>query len=83
MVLGGKGEPEMISYTGEGIGRVGSTGNVKWCGSVFFRKSSGDKLAFLNNMVGVFESEIDKRKLLRKSMGVEIERKENGTAFNV
>jgi hypothetical protein len=60
MVVGGKGEPEMISYTGEGIGRVGSTGNVKWCGSVFFRKSSGDKLAFLNNMVGVFESEIDK-----------------------
>jgi hypothetical protein len=32
MVVGGKGEPEMISYTGEGIGRVGSTGNVKWCG---------------------------------------------------
>ncbi len=24
----------------------------------FFRKSSGDKLAFLNNIVGVFESEI-------------------------
>jgi hypothetical protein len=60
MVVGGKGEPKMISYTGEGIGRVGSTGNVKWCGSVLFAKSSGDKLAFLNNMVGVFESEIDK-----------------------
>jgi hypothetical protein len=59
MVVGGEGDPEMVSYTGEGIGRVSSTGNVKWCGSVFFRKSSGDKLAFLNNMVGVFESEID------------------------
>jgi hypothetical protein len=60
MVAGGKVEPEMISYTGEGIGRAGPTGNVTWRGSVFFRKSSGDKLAFLNNMVGVFESEIDK-----------------------
>lgn len=59
MVVGSEGDPEMISYTGEGIGRVSATGNVKWCGSVFFRKSSDDKLAFLNNMVGVFESEID------------------------
>ena len=47
MVAGGE-EPEMVTYTGEGIGR----------GSTFFRKSSGDKLAFLNNILGVFESEI-------------------------
>jgi hypothetical protein len=60
MVVVDKGEPEMISYTGEGIGRAGPTGKVTWRGSVFYRKSSGDKLAFLNNMVGVFESEIDK-----------------------
>lgn len=60
MVTGGKGEPEMISYTEEGIVRAGPTGNVTWRGSVFFRMSSGDKLAFLNNMVGVFESEIAK-----------------------
>jgi hypothetical protein len=67
MVVGDKGEPEMISYTGEGIGRVGSTGNITWRGSVFYKKSSGDKLAFLNNMVGVFESEIDKdRNFLEK-----------------
>ena len=59
MVVGDKGKPEMISYTGEGIGRAGPTGKVTWRGSVFYRKSSGDKLAFLNNMVGVFESEID------------------------
>ena len=51
-----EGDPEMISDTGEGRGRVSATGNVKWCGSEFFRKSSGDKLAFLNNMVEVFES---------------------------
>ena len=31
----GRAEPEIITYTGEGIGRVGSSGNVKWCGSLF------------------------------------------------
>ena len=55
----GGGEPEMVTYTGEGIGRISSSGGVKWRGSVFSRTSSGGKLAFLNNMVGVFESEID------------------------
>jgi hypothetical protein len=56
---GGEGVPEMVTYTGEGVGRFSSSGSVKWRGSVFFRTSSGGKLAFLNNMVGVFESEID------------------------
>ena len=55
---GGAGQ-EMITYTGEGIGRFASSGSVKWCGSLFFRRSSGNKLAFLNNMVGVFETDID------------------------
>jgi hypothetical protein len=58
---GGGGEvPEMVTYAGEGVGRFSSSGSIKWRGSVFFRTSSaGSKLAFLNNMVGVFESEID------------------------
>jgi hypothetical protein len=55
----GGGEPEMVTYTGEGVGRISSSGGVKWRGSVFSRTSSSGKLAFLNNMVGVFESEID------------------------
>ena len=57
----------MISYTGEGIGRLDSSGNIKWRGSIFTRKQyyskisgqAGEKLSFLNNKVGVFESEID------------------------
>jgi hypothetical protein len=53
------GESEMIVYTGEGIGRLDSSGNIKWRGSVFFGSSSGGKLASLNNMVGIFESVID------------------------
>jgi hypothetical protein len=43
---GGGGEvPEMVTYTGEGVGRFISSGSVKWRGSVFFRTSSGGKLA--------------------------------------
>lgn len=53
------GEPEVITYTGEGVGRISSSGGVKWRGSIFSRTSSGGKLSFLNNMVGVFEAEID------------------------
>ena len=53
------GEPEMVTYTGEGIGRIDSSGGVKWRGSVFSRTSSGGGLSFLNNMIGVFEAEID------------------------
>ena len=64
-------EPEMVAYTGEGIGRFGSSGDIKWRGSIFTRKqyysktsdpssNQGEgKLSFLNNMVGIFESEID------------------------
>jgi hypothetical protein len=53
------GEPEMVTYTGEGVGRISSSGGVKWRGSIFSRTSSGGKLSLLNNMVGVFEAEID------------------------
>jgi hypothetical protein len=53
------GEPEMVTYTGEGVGRISSSGGIKWRGSIFSRTSSGGKLSFLNNMVGVFEAEID------------------------
>jgi hypothetical protein len=49
----------MVTYTDERVERIISSGGIKWRGSVFSRTSSGDKLAFLNNMIGVFESEID------------------------
>jgi hypothetical protein len=60
MTAGSGGETEMVAYTGEGVGRFSSSsGSIKWRGSVFFRTSTGDKLGFLNNLIGVFESEID------------------------
>jgi hypothetical protein len=62
--IGDGGELEMVPYTGEGIGRFDSSGSIKWRGSVFTRKQyfsslSPGKFSFLNNMVGIFESEID------------------------
>jgi hypothetical protein len=52
------GDSEMATVTGEGIGRFTASG-IKLRGAVFFRTSSTGKLSFLNNVVGVFEAEID------------------------
>ena len=37
---------EMATYTGEGIGRIDSTGSINWRGSIFCKTSSNGKLAF-------------------------------------
>jgi hypothetical protein len=52
------GESEMAVSTGEGIGRISPSG-VKWRGCAFYRTSSTGKLAFLNNLVGLFETDVD------------------------
>lgn len=36
MVAGGEA-PEVVTYTGEGIGRVSSAGNIEWRGSTFLK----------------------------------------------
>jgi hypothetical protein len=53
------GESEIASYTGEGIGRLSSSGGIKWRGAIYYSTSSTGKLAFLNNVVGLFEAESD------------------------
>ncbi|HEY7081664.1 MAG TPA: hypothetical protein VH500_18380 [Nitrososphaeraceae archaeon] len=53
------GESELATYTGEGIGRTASSGKISWRGTVFYRTSSAGKLACLNNLIGVFEVDID------------------------
>ncbi len=65
-VLSGKGqgvimagESGIATFTAEGFGRVTPSGSVKWRGAFFYRTLSGEKLAFINNLVGVFEAEID------------------------
>ena len=50
---------EMATYTGEGIGRIDSTRSINWLGSIFCKTSSSGKLAFFNNLVGVFEAQSD------------------------
>jgi hypothetical protein len=48
----------MAMYTGEAIGKVTPSG-MKVRGAIFFRAVLSGKLAFLSNVMGVFESEID------------------------
>jgi hypothetical protein len=53
------GESEVATVTGEGFGRISPSGSSRWRGSLFYTTPSAGKLAFLNNVVGVFESEVD------------------------
>jgi len=50
MVMSRDGQ-EMATFTGQGIGR--------FVGSVFYHTASAGKVAFLNNLVAVFEHEVD------------------------
>jgi len=51
-------ELELATFAAVGIGRITSPG-VRWLGSVFLRAGSTGNLAFLNEVVGIFETEID------------------------
>jgi hypothetical protein len=52
-------EGDVASYTGEAIGKIDSSGTVRWRGSLFYKSSSNGKLASLNNLVLVLEAEVD------------------------
>jgi hypothetical protein len=52
-------EGDIATSTGEGIGKSDASGVLKWVGAVFFETSSEGKLGFLNNIVGVFEAQVD------------------------
>jgi hypothetical protein len=65
-VLHGKGQgivmardSEVATFTGEGLGRVDPSGNIKWRAAFFYQTKSSGKLAFLNGIVGVSENEVD------------------------
>ena len=52
----------IATWTGQGVGRFTGAGRVSFRGSLFFRTpsmSQGGKLSYLNNIVGVFEYEVD------------------------
>jgi hypothetical protein len=46
---------ELATWTGQGIGHFASDGKIVFRGSLFFTTTSNGKLAFLNNMVGIFQ----------------------------
>ena len=50
---------DVATYSGEGIGKFDALGVLNWRGSIFFETSSEGKLGFLNNIVGVFEAQVD------------------------
>ena len=50
---------EMATFTGQGVGRFIGPGKVRFVGSVFYNTASKGKLTFLNNLVAVFEHEVD------------------------
>jgi hypothetical protein len=50
---------EMASWTGYGVGHITGSGIVSYRGSLFYRTNSTGKLAFLDNLVGVFEFDVD------------------------
>ncbi|MGD1838449.1 MAG: hypothetical protein ACPKPY_10385 [Nitrososphaeraceae archaeon] len=50
---------ETATFTGYGIGRSKGQSGSSFRGSNFYKTSSNGKLAFLNNTVGVFETEVD------------------------
>ena len=52
----------VATWTGPGIGRFTGPGKVRFRGSLFFKTpltSEGGKLSNLNNIMGVFEYEVD------------------------
>jgi hypothetical protein len=50
---------ETATWTGQGVGHLTEGGRVSYRGSLFFRANSTGKLSFLNNIVKVFEYEVD------------------------
>jgi hypothetical protein len=62
-VITTKDGQEMATWTGQGIGRFTGPGKISFRGSLFFRtpSTSGRKLTFLNNLIGVFEYEVDEQ----------------------
>lgn len=51
---------EMATWADQGIGKFSSPRKISFRGSLFFRTNSKNgKLSFLNNLVGVFEYEVD------------------------
>ena len=54
------GSNEVATMTGQGVGRMTESGIAQYRGTYFYSTSSTGKLAYLNNLVAVFEYDVDK-----------------------
>ena len=52
-------EGEVVTSKAQGIGKLTKTGEARWIGSIFYNTTSDKKLIYLNNLVGLFETEVD------------------------
>jgi hypothetical protein len=50
---------EIATWTGSGIGKFTGQGKIRFHGPLLYRTISAGKLAFLNNLIGVYETQID------------------------
>ena len=50
---------EIATWKGSGKGRMSAGGKVSFRGAIYWRIPSTGKLASLNNVIGVFEYEVD------------------------
>jgi hypothetical protein len=51
---------EIATYTFQGLGRYSPNGELRSNGVLFLETESTGRLAFLNNLVGIFKNEIDR-----------------------
>lgn len=61
VVMSKDGTGEVVTFTAYGVGRFTSPGKIRFHGSVYYRATSTGKLAFLNNVVGLFEHDLDEQ----------------------
>jgi hypothetical protein len=50
---------EVVTAVSQGIGKMSEYGSTRYVGANFYSTTSTGKLAFLNNLVGIFEAVID------------------------
>lgn len=58
-ILTTKDGKEHVTFKGYGIGHKEQSGRTSFRGTNFYKTPSDENLSFLNNMVGVFEFELD------------------------
>ena len=50
---------ETATFKEYGIGKIVENNKISWSGSIIFQTNSKEKLSFLNNTIGLFETEED------------------------